>query len=105
MEYLDSVYLSRSESTTRTYKNALQSFLLILESRQLPPEETPITQLKEDAIGWFAAALKDYAPATERLYLTAAAGFYEYLAAEFERVIDEHRNRLRSEFGVFLEYA
>jgi len=30
---------------------------------------------------------------------------YEYLAAEFERTIDEHRNRLRSEFGVFLEYA
>jgi integrase/recombinase XerC len=39
-------------------------------------------ELPEDAIAWFAVALKDYAPATEQLYLTAAAGFYEYLAAE-----------------------
>jgi integrase/recombinase XerC len=38
--------------------------------------------LPEDAIAWFAADLKQYSPATERLYLTAAKGFYEYLVAE-----------------------
>ena len=38
--------------------------------------------MNEEAITWFATALKDSAPATERLYLTAVAGFYEYLAAE-----------------------
>jgi hypothetical protein len=35
--------------------------------------------LPEDAIGWFADALNVYAPATERLYLSAVIGFYVYL--------------------------
>ena len=93
MDYLDSVYLSRSESTARTYRNALQSFLIVLESQRILPEETPINQLKEESIGWFATALKDYSPATERLYLTATAGFFEYLAAE--QLADINLPRLR----------
>jgi integrase len=38
--------------------------------------------LKEDAIVWLANSLKVFAPTTERLYLTAATGLYEYIAAE-----------------------
>jgi site-specific recombinase XerD len=38
--------------------------------------------LTEDAVSWFIASLKVYSPTTERLYLTALAGFYEYLSAE-----------------------
>jgi integrase len=38
--------------------------------------------LNEDAISLLAAALKDCAPTTERLYLSATSGFYRYLAAE-----------------------
>jgi integrase len=41
-----------------------------------------VAELSEDAIGWFAVWLKHLSPATERLYLQAAIGFYEYLAAE-----------------------
>ena len=80
--YLDSVRFSRSERTARTYKNALNAFKRILEDKNLPPEESDVRSLDEDAIAWFASALKRYAPATERLYLSAVTGFYEYLAAE-----------------------
>jgi site-specific recombinase XerD len=54
----------------------------MLADHRMPPADTSIQKLTEEAIAWFAATLKDYAPATERLYLTAAAGFYEFLAAE-----------------------
>jgi site-specific recombinase XerD len=92
--YLDSVALSRSERTARTYRNALNAFAAVLVDRGLPPDETAVIALNEDAIAWFAAALKDYAPATERLYLTAATGFYEYLAAEQLTEINLPRLRL-----------
>jgi site-specific recombinase XerD len=92
--YLDSVALSRSERTARTYRNALNAFAAVLADRGLPPDETAVTALNEDAIAWFAAAFKDYAPATERLYLTAVTGFYEYLAAEHLTEINVNRLRL-----------
>jgi len=91
--YLDSVYLARSESTARTYRNALQSFCQVLEDNNQDPDKTPVDKLDESAIAWFAAALKNYAPATERLYLTAVTGFYEYLAAE--QLSDVNLPRLR----------
>jgi integrase len=80
--YLDSVALARSKNTARTYQNGIQVFLLCLQTNHLDPEKAPVASLREDAIGWFSAFLKGYAPTTERLYLTAATGFYEYLAAE-----------------------
>jgi len=80
--YVDSVRLARSENTARTYTNAMRVFCKILADRDHSPEETKITQLTEDAILWVISAMKDNAPATERLYLTAVTGFYEYLAAE-----------------------
>ena len=80
--YLSTVNLSRSQNTARTYKNAMQAFASSLEAHGKPPTETPVEELPEDAVAWFAADLKQMAPATERLYLTAATGFYEYLAAE-----------------------
>jgi integrase len=92
--YLDSVRLARSESTARTYSNALNSFGNTLEDKQQSPDETPVAELSEDAIVWFATDLKDYAPATERLYLTAVTGFYEYLAAEQLAEINLPRLRL-----------
>ncbi len=80
--YLDNVALARSANTARTYQNGMQVFLNCLKISGLDPEKTPVELLREDAIGWFSAALKDYSPTTERLYLTAATGFFEYLAAE-----------------------
>jgi site-specific recombinase XerD len=80
--YLDSVKLSRSENTARTYGNAMSSFAFSMEERGRDIEETEISQISEDFITEFAADLKGYAPNTEQLYLSAVTGFYEYLAAE-----------------------
>lgn len=80
--FLDSVTLSRSENTARTYHNAMDFFRSVLIENDIEPDEIPVTKLSEDAIVWLATALKDYAPTSERLYLTAASGLYEFLAAE-----------------------
>jgi integrase/recombinase XerC len=91
--YLESVELSRSENTAKTYRNAMISFRAALAGHGYPTTTTSIADLKEDAIAWFATDLKAYSPSTERLYLTAAAGFYEYLVAE--RLVDLNLPRVR----------
>ncbi len=80
--YLDSVSLARSNNTARTYKNALQVFKRVLTERWLDPESNEIEKLSEDAIAWLAEYLKVFSASTERLYLTAVSGFFEYLVAE-----------------------
>ena len=80
-DYLDSVKLSRSENTALTYRHALNYFVKVLEVHDLKPESSSIQELNEDAVIWFAGALKVFSSSTERLYLTATSGFYEYLAA------------------------
>jgi len=80
--YLLSVSLARSQNTARTYKNAMASFRLVLKDNNLDPTRSLITQFSENAIIWFSNALKQNSPTTERLYLTVAAGFYEYLVAD-----------------------
>ena len=84
--YLDTIRLSRSEHTASTYRNALNSFRATLANHGYPVKGTQIAEISEDAIAWFAADLKAYSPATERLYLTAVSGYYEYLVAE--RLVD-----------------
>jgi len=81
-DYLNSLTLARSANTARTYAQAMRLFIQVLANNNLPTDQKPPTGLPEDAVAWFASALKDYAPTTERLYLTAAAGFFEYLMAE-----------------------
>jgi site-specific recombinase XerD len=92
--FIDTVRLSRSKNTARTYNNALKLFKEVLLEYQLNPDDNPIEKLNEDAIVWFAAALKNYSPATERLYLTATTRLFEYLAAERESAINLPRLRL-----------
>jgi site-specific recombinase XerD len=91
--YLDNVLLARSRNTERTYRNALAAFVKTLKDHDLSPTSALISELSEDAVSWFANALKIYAPATERLYLSAVTGFYEYLAAE--RLFDPNLPRVR----------
>lgn len=92
--YLDNVYLSRSKNTFRTYRNGMNSFIHMLSISRIDPDKTPITELKEESIAWFADSLKDQAPTTERLYLTAATNFFEYVAAENMTEINLPRVRL-----------
>ncbi|HBG74537.1 MAG TPA: hypothetical protein DDW79_03650 [Anaerolineae bacterium] len=92
--YIDNIMLARSENTARAYKNAIALFFSVLKERWIDPQTADITNLKEDAISWFAAYLKNYSPATERLYLQAVKGFFEYLAAEEANDINLPRLRL-----------
>lgn len=92
--YLDSVSLSRSENTARTYRNAMAMFIEVLEFNKLNPESDTINALKEDAIVWMANALKDFSPATEQVYLTATVGLYEYIAGENLATVNLPRVRL-----------
>ncbi len=91
--YLQTVRLARSENTVKTYANALVFFTQVLDVRNISPDEAPIAELSEDALAWTIAALKVYAPTTERLYLAALTGFYTYLDAE--RLADINMSRVK----------
>lgn len=91
--YIDSVSLARSENTALTYRKALAAFADTLKAEGLDPAEKPLAALTEDAVAWFATAMKDRSPSTERLRLTAVAGFYEFLAAE--KLADPNLPRVR----------
>jgi integrase/recombinase XerC len=81
-QYIHTLQLARSPRTATTYKNALNRFCRMLTKKRIDPGTTSVSDLTEDAIGWFAEDLKEYSPATETLYLTAASGFFDFLAAE-----------------------
>ena len=81
-EYIQSVSAARSPNTARTYNNAMNIFRIVLTDHGVAIDIQPPTDITEEMIAWLAAGLKVYAAATERLYLTATVGFYEYLAAE-----------------------
>lgn len=93
-KYLANVKTARSEHTARTYANALSVFSRVLIERWKDPGKTSITDLNEDGIAWLAAYLKTFSSATEQLYLTATAGFYEFVAAERLSEINLPRMRL-----------
>ncbi len=92
-KYLDSIKLARSPHTARTYANALNALREVLRQSNIDPNVGSVGKLKEDAISDLVKHLKHYAPATERLYMQAVAGFYEFLAAE--RLADINLPRLR----------
>ena len=92
--YLDSIQLARSQNTARTYKNALSVFQRVLKEYWLDPEASPVEKITEDAVAWLASYLKNFSAPTERLYLTAVAGFFEYVAAERLSEINLPRMRL-----------
>ncbi|MFQ5922662.1 MAG: tyrosine-type recombinase/integrase [Anaerolineales bacterium] len=92
--YLAGVAISRSPNTARTYRNAVNAFSANLRDRGRDPEVTDVRQVSENWIVDFARYLASYSPASERLYLTALAGWYEYLAAENQADINLPRLRL-----------
>jgi integrase/recombinase XerC len=92
--YLDSVSLSRSPNTARTYRNALRAFITTLEAIGVDPETAPASEISEDWITDFARHLKSYAPTSERLYLTATTGWYEFLVSEHLTAVNLPRIRM-----------
>lgn len=81
-KYLAEVDRSRSPLTHKAYDQAARRFAEMLCERGIPPSSTPIDDLSVEWMAWFIHSLRSYAVATEQLYLTALAGFYEYVAAE-----------------------
>jgi len=91
--YLETIKHARSKNTFETYSYALGFFMQVLDVRNLSPKEMKVSELSEDALAWTISALNVYAPTTERLYLAALTGFYEFLAAE--RLAEINLPRLR----------
>jgi len=81
-KYLQTIESARSKNTFDTYSFAMRAFQNTLAENKIAPPTAPLTDLKEEAVGWFAASLKSLSPATEQLYLQAVVGFYRFLAAE-----------------------
>jgi site-specific recombinase XerD len=100
-QFIDNVHLSHSKNTTDTYGFAMRAFSALLADNKIDVETTLVSELSENAIGWFAARLKDFSPATEKLYLLAVRNFYEFLTAErllspnLPRIILLERRRAR----------
>lgn len=92
-DYLQSVRLARSPRTAATYKNALQYFTETIVDNQVDPATTLVTDLPENSIIWMTSALKNLAATTERLYLTAVTGFFNFLVAE--NLVDINLPRVR----------
>ena len=92
--YLAGVAISRSPNTARTYRNATNAFQMCLMDQGLDLEAQDVQEVEESWVVVFAGYLSSYAPASERLYLTALAGWYEYLAAENLAEINLPRLRL-----------
>ena len=80
--YLGVIERARSQHTLATYRNALNFFTNILHENGLSSDEAPVADLTVAAIKWLLEACSAYAPATERLYLTAVTNFYKYLVSE-----------------------
>jgi site-specific recombinase XerD len=91
--YLDLIKTGRSAHTARTYGNAAKIFVQALEKNGVRAATTSSAELHEDAITWLIKYLKDLSPATERLYVQAVAGFYQYLDAE--KLSDVNLSRLK----------
>jgi len=80
--YLRTISLARSENTHRTYQNSLNVFKNSLQDASIDIENKPCNQLTEKHFALFINDLKLYSPTTERLYITAVVGFFEYLVSE-----------------------
>jgi len=81
-KYLHLVGAARSSLTAKAYRNALGAFKLSLAAHNVDSATAPVSRLRESILGTFLDYLKDYSPATERLYTQAAVGLYKYLTAE-----------------------
>ena len=91
--YLQSISDARSANTARTYRTAMNAFTALLNALGPPTDQTEISELSEDIVVQFATELKALSPATEQLYLTVVAGFFEFLVAE--RLADINLPRVR----------
>jgi integrase/recombinase XerC len=80
--YLAEIGKSRAASTLNTYYYTIEKFKATLTERDLALAETPLTAMTNEWIQWFLDDLRLLEPTTERSYLAAIIGFYEYVVAK-----------------------
>lgn len=82
--YLRTISNSCGARTAKTYGYSLRCFIRALEDHGVDLNTLPGDGLYEQAITWMIERLSKLkrSPNTEKLYLTVALGFYEYLLAE-----------------------
>jgi len=81
-KYLNSIKLSRSANTFRTYTNAMNLFTEVLKDNGIEVEKADVKSLPEEAVIWVLTALKDFSSATEQVYITSVVGLFELIAGE-----------------------
>ena len=79
--FTENIGLSRSANTEKTYKNAMNAFLMMLSESGIDIDGS-VDQLSEKVFSDFARYLKAYSPSTESLYINVAKNYFEFLAAE-----------------------
>ena len=80
-QFIENIRMTRSENTEKTYRNAMNAFILMLEESGISKDD-PVSRLTEKLIADFAKYLKAYSPSTESLYINVAKNYFEFLAAE-----------------------
>ena len=80
--YLDEVGKSRARSTLTTYAYTIEKFKTTLIEHGASPADTPLSALTNEWVQWFLDDLRVLEPTTERGYLAAVMGFYEYVVAK-----------------------
>lgn len=80
--YLRMLQQARSANTYLTYRNAMKLFVHVLHTKGIDIHTQEIKTFPEEAIIWFSNYLKHLSPTSEQVYITAAAGFFEFLVAE-----------------------
>lgn len=93
-KYLNSVKLSRSANTFRTYTNAMNLFTDVLSANEIKAEEVSVDALPEESVIWMLNALKDFSSATEQVYITSVVGLFEFIAGENLAQVNLPRVRL-----------
>lgn len=93
LDYLEIVGSSRSENTTRTYRNALNAFINSFENNKQPADEYDVSKLSIESIKVFISELKQHTPSTESLYLTALLGFLKFLVGDDLTVLNLQKVR------------
>jgi site-specific recombinase XerD len=80
--YLEEIGKSRANTTLTTYYYTIEKFKATLTSRQCPPPATSLSAMTNDWVQWFLDDLRVLEASTERSYLAAVIGFYEYVVAK-----------------------
>lgn len=79
--FLHNIEMSHAETTGKTYRNALGSFITMLNEQNIP-SAAPVSALSEQLFADYTVYLKSYSIATEGLYINVTKNYYEFLIAE-----------------------